>query len=185
MTRLALYALTLIAVSACDDSVDDTDDLGTDTDTSDVGTDTDLGTDTDAGTEVDPLADVVLTALLAKNATGDVDENGDFDDWIELTNRGDNSADLTGWSLTDGYPDEVPWVFPDDTILAPTATIRVWCDDDAVDGPLHADFKLSGDGETVTLINADDEIVDEVTFPALLDDQVYERDDADEWAIAE
>jgi hypothetical protein len=176
MTRLALYAFTLAAFAACDGSIDDTDDLGTDT--------TDVDT-SDADTEVDPLAEVVMTALVAKNATGDIDENGDNDDWLELTNRGDAGADLTGWALTDGYPDEVPWVFPEDTILAPTATIRIWCDDDAIDGPLHADFKLSGDGETVTLIDALGEVVDEVTFPALLDDEVYERDVADEWAIAE
>lgn len=172
MTRLALYALSVVALAGCPEDTDDTD---TDTDTSDIGTDT----------EVDPLADVVLTALVAKNETLDVDENGENEDWVELTNRGDSGADLSGWSLTDGYPDEVPWVFPDGTILAPTATLRVWCDDDAADGPLHADFKLSGDGETVTLLNADDEIVDEVTFPALLDDEVYERNDDDEWAIAE
>ncbi len=173
MTRLALYTLTLIALTACDGSIDDTDDTDTDTDTDSTGT------------EVDPVAQVVLTALVAKNAAGDVDENGDNDDWLELTNRGDAGADLSGWGLTDGYPDEIPWIFPEDTLLAPTATIRIWCDNDPTDGPLHADFKLSGDGETVTLLNAQEEIVDEVSFPALLDDDVYERDDADEWAIAE
>lgn len=183
MTRLALTLFTLTALAACNGSTDETDDPGTDT--TDVDSDTDSDTDTDAATEVDPLAEVVMTALLAKNDTGDVDENGDNDDWLELTNRGDTGADLTGWSLTDGYPDETPWVFPEDTILAPTATIRVWCDDDLEDGPLHASFKLSGDGETVTLLDAAGEIVDEVTFPALDDDEVYERDEADGWSIAD
>ncbi|MFT6158445.1 MAG: hypothetical protein ACJARS_004817 [bacterium] len=179
MTRLAIYALALAAFTACGDSTTETD--GADTGDIDTG-DTDTG---DTDTEIDSSSAVVLTALVAKNAEGDLDENGDNDDWIEITNRGDSAADLSGWGLTDGYPEETAWLFPENTLLAPTDTIRVWCDEDPDDGPLHADFKLSGDGETVTLLNASDEIVDEVTFPILADDEVYERDDADGWSVAE
>jgi len=170
---LALLSLSLTACSGAQDT-DDTDDG------------TDVGTDVDTETDTEPSeADVLLTALLAKNDTGDVDEAGDFDDWLEITNVGTATADLSGWGLTDGYPDETPWRFPDDTLLEAGDTVRVWADEDPDDGPLHADFKLSGDGETLTLLDSDDVVIDEVTFPALGDDEVYARQEDGTWAIAE
>ena len=188
MTRIALFALSFTLI-ACNEDVDDTetDDPGTeDVDTSDSDTediDTSDGDTEDIDTEAAAFADVIFTAFLAKNEAGDVDENGDNDDWLEITNLGDADADLTGWGMSDGYPEETPWVFPDDTLLMAGSTLRVWCDEDLEDGPLHADFKLSGDGETVTLLNAAEQVVDEIAYPELADDEVYQRDEAGEWSI--
>lgn len=180
--KLLTLSFLSLALTACSGAED--------TDDSDVGTDVEPGTDADSGTEVDDdteagEADVLFTALLAKNDTGDVDEAGDFDDWLEITNEGSVTADLSGWGLTDGYPDETPWRFPDDTLLDAGDTLRVWADEDPEDGPLHADFKLSGDGETLTMLDSEDNIIDEVTFPVLDDDEVYERQADGTWAIAE
>ena len=50
-------------------------------------------------------------------------------------------------------------------------------------GVLHLGFKLSGSGETLTLISPDGTVVDEVEFPALDPDVSYGRspDGSDSW----
>lgn len=145
------------------------------------GSDSDSDSDTDSDT--DPSgATFLLTALMADNVAHSTDEAGDFDDWVEITNTGDATASLAGWVLTDGFPDEVGWTFPDGTDVAAGDTVRVWCDEDPVDG-LHADFKLAAAGETLTLVDPDGEAVDEVTWTNLGEDEVYARGDNGEWAV--
>ena len=54
----------------------------------------------------------------------------------------------------------------------------VWCDEDLTQGPLHADFKLSKDGEGVYLYGAGMTtpiLVDSVLVPALPTDHSYAR----------
>ena len=46
-------------------------------------------------------AEVVISELMASNATILQDEDGEFSDWIEILNTGDAAIDLAGWSLTD------------------------------------------------------------------------------------
>lgn len=117
---------------------------------------------------------VVLNELLASNDAGATDENGDHEGWIELYNASAGPFDLSGWGLTDDLG-TVPWPLPADTVLQPGAHLLIWCDDTAADGPLHSDFKLSADGETVTLLDPAGLAFDAVAFPALTADQSYRR----------
>lgn len=54
---------------------------------------------------------VVINELLASNASGLRDENGDSSDWIELFNDGDTAADLTGWGVSDDPDLPFKWKF--------------------------------------------------------------------------
>ncbi len=45
--------------------------------------------------------------------------NGGVDDWIEIYNRGTETANLTGWFLTDARSLPTRWEFPLNTFLAP------------------------------------------------------------------
>ena len=62
--------------------------------------------------------DVVINELLADNRTSLEDSDGQKEDWIELRNRGANSVNLTGWSLTDDATVPGKWVFPNVTLGA-------------------------------------------------------------------
>ncbi|MDP6418778.1 MAG: CotH kinase family protein [Candidatus Krumholzibacteria bacterium] len=128
-------------------------------------------------------ADLVLNELMADNATTLADEFGGYDDWLEITNRGDAALNLAGMSLTDDLYSPDAFVFPD-TSLAPGEYLLVWCDDESVQGPLHADFKLSADGECVYLLS-DGEIVDETGFDPLAEDLSWGRwpDASGDWMI--
>ncbi|MAW60564.1 MAG: hypothetical protein CMJ94_06985 [Planctomycetes bacterium] len=100
-------------------------------------------------------SDVVLNEFVARNNTGVADEMGQFEDWVELVNRGGTTVDISGMYMTDDLADPTKWAIPAGTLLAPGETLHIWADEDLLDGPYHADFKLSADGEEVALIDVD------------------------------
>lgn len=114
---------------------------------------------------------VRISELLAKNANGIRDENNELEDWLELENTGSAPVDLSGAFLTDTLALPTRWRIPLGTIVAPGATLLVWCDDEVGEGPLHANFKLSGSGETIALFATDGvTLLDSVTFGPQVDD---------------
>ena len=109
----------------------------------------------------------------------------DIPDWIELTNTSAESISLSGYQLTDDYGSDTPWVFPEGTELEAGQFLIVWADDgETTQEELHADFKLSADGETLTLLDEEGEVVEEIAFPELEPDTSYGRvEDGSEWAV--
>ncbi|MGQ9591211.1 MAG: lamin tail domain-containing protein, partial [Planctomycetota bacterium] len=105
-----------------------------------------------------PAADVVVSEILAANATGLADEDGETSDWIEIWNRGPAAADLSGWSLTDERDDPGKWVFPSVSLGAGRYLVVFASGKDrtpARGGSLHANFRLSSDGEYLGLFTPD------------------------------
>jgi hypothetical protein len=98
---------------------------------------------------------VLLNEFLADNESVNRDEAGEYDDWLELYNAGAVTATLDGMYLTDHLDNPTRWQFPAGTTIPPGGYLLVWCDKDAGQGLLHADFKLSRDGEEIGLF-ADD-----------------------------
>lgn len=91
------------------------------------------------------------------------------DDWFELYNAGDASADLSGYTLTDDPSNPDKYLIPNGTMLPPGGLLLVWADEEdeqATNGQLHVNFRLSGSGETVALYAPDGAQVDLVTFGA-------------------
>ena len=106
-----------------------------------------------------PVADsspVVINELMASNTKSLADPQGENDDWIELHNVSDYAVDLSGMYLSDNQNNPRKWQFPDDTQIGPGEYLIVWADEDGNAAPgLHANFKLSKNGETVMLIDTD------------------------------
>lgn len=119
--------------------------------------------------------DVVVNEIMASNETTVADQDGEYDDWIELYNNGSQTVDLSGWHLTDDPLLPAKWTFPNGVFLDPGAYLIVWADDDTDQAGLHASFKLSADGELVQLVNPNLQVVDEVVFPPLGTDLSYAR----------
>lgn len=111
---------------------------------------------------------VVINELMAVNDTVVQDPQGEYEDWMELLNVSDQEVDLSGMYLTDREDDLRKWAFPEGTTLAPGAYLVVWADGDDGDEPgLHTNFRLSGSGEAVLLVDTDERgnvILDSVTF---------------------
>jgi len=102
-----------------------------------------------------PSGPVLINELLADNDNGDKDSKGEAEDWLELLNTSSTAYDLSGHYLTDDIEEPKKWPFPANTKISPGAYLRIWCDNEPGDGPLHATFKLSDEGEEVFLIGTD------------------------------
>lgn len=129
-----------------------------------------------------PQADevtVVINELMAANTKSIVDPQGDHEDWLELHNVTDKTVVLTGMYLTDKMDNPKKWRFPDNTVIPPKGYLIVWLDEDgkATEG-LHANFKLSRNGETVMLLDTDErgnQVLDTITFEQLERDTAIGR----------
>jgi len=129
-----------------------------------------------------PIADsspVVINELMAFNTQSLTDPQGENDDWIELYNVSDQEIDLSGMYLSDNKDNLRKWAFPDNTIIPPKGYLIVWADEDGKDQTeLHANFKLSKNGETVMLIDKDErgnKILDSMEFGKQEKDVAYGR----------
>ena len=118
---------------------------------------------------IPPVIDVaksfIINELMAKNKQFGSDQNGQFDDWIELYNLSSEELDISGYYLTDSKKNLTKWKFPVGTKLAKNGYLIVWADSDTLQVGLHANFKLSSLGENVVLLSPDLTLINEVKFP--------------------
>lgn len=117
--------------------------------------------------------DIVLyiNEFVALNNAGIQDEAGSYEDWVEIYNPGPDPVEMGGLFLTDDLTLTTQWAFPDTTIDA-GGFLLVWCDNDSGDGPLHATFKLGGDGEEIGLFGrlaAGNAVIDSYAFSTQTD----------------
>lgn len=122
---------------------------------------------------------VVINELMAANTNSITDPQGEYEDWLELHNITDKPVVLTGMYLTDKVDNLKKWEFPEDTTIPARGYLIVWLDEDgkATDG-LHANFKLSRNGETVMLVDTNarnNQIVDIITFDQMETDSAIGR----------
>jgi CotH protein/lamin tail-like protein/type IX secretion system substrate protein len=119
--------------------------------------------------------DIVINELLASNDVTNADQDGGFDDWVEIYNKGTEAVDLEGYTITDDITDFTLFVFPAGTILQPNEYILVWADKEPEQEGYHADLKISASGETLYLTNAELSIIDSVSFGTQETDISYGR----------
>ncbi len=85
---------------------------------------------------------ILISEVMTDNRATLRDSDGDFSDWVELSNCGSTSVNLSGWRLSDD-PEEAGWQFPAVSI-GPGEQILVYTDKkDRTDDELHTDFALS------------------------------------------
>ena len=112
----------------------------------------------------DPASDVVINEFMASNTTVVADQDGEFDDWIELYNKGSVDINLTGYFLSDKADNLDKYDFPEGTVIPADGYLIVWADEDGSQEGIHANFKLSAAGEDIFLVNPNMEVIDEITF---------------------
>ena len=109
-------------------------------------------------------SDVVINELMASNDTAVADSDNEFDDWMELYNKGTQTIDLSGYFLTDTYNNLTKWEIPQGTMIAPNEYLIIWADEDSAQAGLHADFKLSAEAEELILLTPDTLVADEISW---------------------
>ena len=100
---------------------------------------------------------LVINEFMASNnsASGIHDPQGEFDDWIEIYNFGDEAIDLAGMYLTDDLNDPMKWQILAGLSIESGGYKIFWVDDDGTQGPTHTNFKLSIEGEQIGLFDTD------------------------------
>ncbi len=128
---------------------------------------------------------VVINEVMASNATTIADEDGDFEDWIELYNAGGEVVHLIGYGLSDDYDNPFRWIFPDVSI-EPGEFLLVWASGKNRSHPalpLHTNFAISAAGEEVLITRPDGVRIDELPPIPIPTDISYGRlpDGGDQW----
>ncbi|MFT5779666.1 MAG: hypothetical protein ACI837_002625 [Crocinitomicaceae bacterium] len=121
-----------------------------------------------------PEKTVVINEIDAININNGLDQNFEFDDWIELYNNSASPISLDGYHLSDDFGTLDKWAFPDTTI-APGQYLIVWADIDTLQLGLHANFALDQLGENVFLTDNFGFITDQVIFPLQTDFTTWGR----------
>ena len=105
---------------------------------------------------------------MAANTQSLVDPQGQYEDWLELHNLTNDIVDLSGMYLTDKIDNLKKWAFPKNTTIPARGYLLVWLDEDGkAKAGLHANFKLSQNGETIALVDTNErgnQVLDSVTF---------------------
>lgn len=121
----------------------------------------------------DVLPQLVINEFMADNTSCCPDNSSgtnEFDDWIEIYNKGDVSVNIGGMYLSDAKSDpfksKIPTDNPSLTTIAPGGYLILWADSSPDQGPLHLNFGLSNAGEDVGLFYIDGRTIDTYTFGA-------------------
>ena len=135
---------------------------------------TPFGTPGRRNSEIPIEQDIHINELMSLNTSYIADENGEFDDWIELFNSGDINVDLGGLYITDDLSNLFKWRIlrtnTDTSKVEPLGFELLWADNDPEQGPAHLDFRLSSSGEEIALIQVtatDTIILDSISFGPL------------------
>lgn len=145
-----------------------------------------------SGEDPDKDLQVVINEIVASNSLI-ADEYGQYDDYLEIYNNGTREVNIAGWYISDTPANptlhQIPSTNAQLTTIPAKGRLVIRADDEPAQGELHASFKLSKDGETVTLSRlnylAELTVMDAVTFPYMEQNMSYSRipDGSDTWRI--
>lgn len=124
-----------------------------------------------------PLKGILfINEFMADNDGSYTDSQGDYPDWVELYNRGDEEVVLDGMYFTDNLGNPTKWMFPDNVTIPADGHIILWADNLPELGILHLDFKLRANGEELGLVDRDGTtIIDSIIFGKQNRDVSYGR----------
>src|SRR5437016_4559209 len=106
---------------------------------------------------------VIISEFMADNAHTLADDDGAYEDWIEVFNTSAGTVNMDGWYLTDKPGDLTQWRFPSTNLNAGGFMVVFASGKNrrAPGAPLHTSFKLSSAGEFLALVRPDLQIVTE------------------------
>ncbi len=113
-----------------------------------------------------------INEIVASNSYSYKDNDGEYSDYIEIYNDNNYDINLNGYRLTDSIYEVNKWRFPDITIKAHEylvifASGKNKC---KTSDKCHVNFKLSSDGETISLIDDTGNIISRVSYKELKND---------------
>ena len=125
------------------------------------------------------IPNVVINEINASNVSFGSDENGEFDDWVELFNQDDNDVNISNFYISNDANNpqkfRIPTAFGPITVPAQGYKL-IWCDNFTAQGPSHTNFTLANGGGFLRITFSDGTTrMDTVTYPALNQFQSFSR----------
>ena len=120
---------------------------------------------------------LVVNELLAINNSGQADDLGEQDPWIELYNKGDEPLNPSAYFISDGSGPTAGTRLPD-TAIQPGERLMVWADGQTLQQGAHANFELDSAGGTVTLATPYGDVFETVEYGPQSPDTSLARDSA-------
>ncbi len=138
------------------------------------------------------IESLYINEILVDNKNINTDSTGEYDDWIELYNAGNDTINLEGLYLTDDFTKPTKWKIPviDSIpfIISPDEYKIIWCDNEPQEGQEHVGFSLNKTGENLGLLQIvgnDTVFIDSLSFSEQLSNVSYGRfpDASDKWEL--
>ena len=126
------------------------------------------------------ISGLYINEFSASNSNIITDENGEYDDWIEIYNSTTESVDIGGLFITDslGAPTKsrISSASSDSTTIPAKGYLILWADNQDEQGVLHLDFNLGRTGEQIGLAGYNgSDFIDSLTYPELLSNSSISR----------
>lgn len=122
---------------------------------------------------------IEITEVVADNESVLWDEAGGTPDYIEIANISAEAVVLDDYGVIDrSLSANNRFRFPPGTILQPGEALLVLCDSNPDQGPLHANFRISDNGDRIylqRLVGGAYVTLDAVEVPPLPEDRAYSR----------
>jgi hypothetical protein len=134
---------------------------------------------------------VYINEFCAKN-TMVPDEMGDFDDWIEIYNAGQDTINLSGLYMTNSLLEPLSYKIPparySETLLPPGEFKILWADCQPEEGTLHLNFNLEKTGGEIAvteLVEGEAVILDSIKYTQQYTNYSYGRyaDGTSRWFV--
>ncbi len=119
---------------------------------------------------------LVINEIVTSNTTVNTDEDGTYQDWVELYNGGP-AVNLSSYGLTDDPAVPYKWIFPS-VIMNTGDHLLIYCSDKnrtVVGQPLHTNWKISSGGENIVLTNPASVTVDNVPATVIAQNMSFGR----------
>jgi hypothetical protein len=131
---------------------------------------------------------LLINEFCADNDSVIQDNAGQYDDWIEIYNYGEEPVDMLGMYLTDDPTKPTKCKIFQSIVIEPKSFKILWADDNPEQGADHLTFKLSKKGEAVGLFDTDaclQRKIDLIVFTEQTTDYSYGRfpDGSPTWQI--
>jgi hypothetical protein len=120
---------------------------------------------------------LLINEFMSSNQATIADEDGDYEDWIELYNSGNEAINLKDHGLSDNHDEPFRWIFPDITLQS-GQFLLIWSSGKNrtdPDSPLHTNFSIKADGEKLLLTDPGGIRIDESAPVALPTDMSFGR----------
>jgi len=106
---------------------------------------------------------LAITEVMPANKTTLRTPDGNFPDWIEVTNQGAEPVQLSGYGLSNQRDDLMKYTFPDQE-LAPGASVVVYASKNPSEDPWYAPFSLSKELEDLFLAHSDGTVISQFSY---------------------